>query len=283
MKSTGRTVFIFLVLIVIILISGISISLYLLNQETQGRKTAETSLEDIRGKAAKLEGSLKEAQQEIDVLQGKNKDADDKINSLMDEIDVEKGLREEVKKESQKLKESLEAEAKSKLELREKLTKDLDAAQVKLTEFEKQSAGHKDEVDVLQKKLFEIEEKNRTLEKQLKDLTEGITAREVRSEIIPTSGQAMSDKVDLDRIVVTPDAAQEGKVLNVDTETEFLIFDLGSKNGIKQGDIMSIYRGKTYLGDVRVTRVQEEMSASDFIPPFSSRKVRKNDLVVPKR
>ena len=93
----------------------------------------------------------------------------------------------------------------------------------------------------------------------------------------------MAEKVDLDRIVVTPDSAKAGKVLNVDPETEFLIFDLGAKNGIKQGDIMSVNRGSAYLGDVRVTRVQEEMSAADFVPPFSSKKVRKNDQVVPKK
>jgi hypothetical protein len=43
---------------------------------------------------------------------------------------------------------------------------------------------------------------------------------------------------------------------------------------------MSVYRGDEYLGDVRVSRVQEELSAADLIPPFSSRKVRKNDSVV---
>ena len=105
----------------------------------------------------------------------------------------------------------------------------------------------------------------------------------MRSEIIPAPGQSAQDKVNLDRIVVTPESAREGHVLSVDADTEFLIFDLGVKSGVKQGDVMSIYRGKAYLGDVRVSRVQEEMSAADFIPPFSSRKVRKNDQVVPKR
>jgi hypothetical protein len=71
--------------------------------------------------------------------------------------------------------------------------------------------------------------------------------------------------------------------LSVDKETEFLIFDLGAKSGVKQGDVMSVMRGDNYLGDIKVSRVQDEMSAADLIPPFSSRMVRKNDSVVPKQ
>jgi hypothetical protein len=283
MKNSSRTVLIFLILIVVVLVSGISISLYLLQKETQGRQTAEASLEVFKGKTAKLEASLKESQAQIEVLTGKNKDADDKINSLLDEIEIEKGLREEIKKENQKLKDDLAAEVKNKLELREKMTKDIEDAQAKLAEVQKKSSADKSQIEDLQKKLADIDIKNKDLEKQLKVLNEGITARQNRPEIVPPPGVNTEEKVELDRIVVTPETAKEGHVLNVDTETEFLIFDLGSKHGIKQGDIMSIYRGKVYLGDVRVTRVQEEMAAADFVPPFSSRKVHKNDQVVPKR
>ena len=290
MKNSGRTALIFLILIVIVLVCGVSISLYLLQKETQGRQSAEASLEVFKDKSAKLEASLKETQKQIEVLTGKNKDADDKINSLLDEIEVEKGLREEVKKENQKVKDDLAAEVKSKLDLREKMTKDIEAAQAKLAEaeksMEKTSSEDKAQIDDLQKKLGDLDVKNKDLEKQLKDLNASIAERQqavARPEIVPTPGQNAQDKVELDKIVVTPDAAKEGRVLNVDSETEFLIFDLGARNGIKQGDIMSINRGKTYLGDVRVTRVQEEMAAADFVPPFSSKKVRKGDQVVPKK
>ena len=36
---------------------------------------------------------------------------------------------------------------------------------------------------------------------------------------------------------------------------------------------------KNYLGDIKVTRLQDEMSAADLLPPFSSQTVRKNDQV----
>ncbi len=283
MKLTGRTPIIFLVLTLILLLSGTAISLYLLRQEVDIRRSAESSLEELQVKAVQIETSLKDAQKQIEVLDGKNKDADAKINSLMDELDLEAGLREQIKNENKKLKDALEAEAKNKLELRERLSKEIEVVQNKLKDMEKESTGKREEVAALQVKFDEVQKKNQDLEAQLKDMTDGTAARFSRNEIIPVPGNAQEDKVNLDRIVVTPDGAKEGKVLNVDLDTEFLIFDLGSKSGIKPGDVMSVYRGKAYLGDIKVSRVQDEMAAADFIPPFSSRKVRKNDQVVSKR
>jgi type II secretory pathway pseudopilin PulG len=277
MKKSGKTIVIFLILIVVILISGISISLFLLSKETQTRKSAEATVEQLKTRNQKIDEALKDAQQQIDVLKGKNKDADDKINSLMEELDLESGLREQIKTENKKLKDTLEAEAKAKVELRQKMTAELDAVQSKLKESEakiQEAAG-------LQQKIDELTKQNDDLQKKLNDQEKVNIAPPVSA-----GGEVMTppstEKVDLDRIVVTPEEAKQGKVLNVDTETEFLIFDLGARNGIKVGDIMSVFRGKTYLGDVKVTRAQEEMSAADFIPPFSSRKVRKNDQVVQK-
>jgi hypothetical protein len=276
MKKSGKTLIIFLILIVVILVSGIAISLFLLSKETQTRKAAETTVEQLKTRNQKVDEALKEAEKQIEILKGKNKDADEKINSLMEELELESGLRDQIKEENKKLKDTLEAEAKSKVELRQKMTAELDAAQNKLTESEAKVA----EAVGLQTKIDELTKQNEALQKQITDLGQATSVPQAVGEIVPPPDT--TEKIDLDRIVVTPEDAKQGKVLNVDTETEFLIFDLGSRHGIRVGDIMSVYRGKAYLGDVKVTRAQEEMSAADFIPPFSSRKVRKNDQVVQK-
>ena len=288
-NKSGRTIFVFLGLIIVVLISGVSISLFLLKQETSIRKASESSFEDLRVRNVKVEAALKEAEKQLTVLKGKNKDADDKINSLMEELDLEAALRDEIKAENKKLKEAVEAEGKAKVDLRQKLTAELEAVQLKMKDIEakaagsaEESAGFRKKLDELEKANGELEQKKGELEAKLKELESSGLVRP-RNEIIPVPVKGVDEKVDLDRIVITPESAREGRVLNVDAETEFLIFDLGTKNGIKQGDVLSIYRGKTYLGDVKVSRVQDEMAAADFIPPFSSRKVRKNDQVVPKR
>ncbi len=87
-----------------------------------------------------------------------------------------------------------------------------------------------------------------------------------------------NDKMELDRIVVGQKS--KGKVLSIDKESEFIICNIGANQGVKIGDFLSVFKGDEYLGDVKVSRVQEEMSAADFVAPLSSRNVHKNDSVV---
>jgi hypothetical protein len=255
----------------------------MLQKEAQTRQATEQTVQDLTTRNTKIEAALKEARKQLEILEGKNKDAEDRINGLLEEVDLEKGLNEKIKADNKKIRDDLEAEARNKLELRQKLIKEINMIQARLAEAEKKAQGHEASVTGLQEKIVELEKKNMDLQEKLKEFNASSAVRQVGREIIPAAMGSMQDKVDLDRIVVTPETAKEGHVLNVDSETQFLIFDLGAKHGIKQGDIMSVYRGKSYLGDTRVTRVQDEMAAADFIPPFSSRKVRKNDQVVPKR
>ena len=103
--------------------------------------------------------------------------------------------------------------------------------------------------------------------------------QQVAGEVTPP-GQSGKDKVELDKIVVNPQDGTKGHVLSVDTDAEFVIFNLGLNQGVKPDDVLSLYRGDEYLGDIKATRVQDEMSAADIIPPLSSKEVRKNDTVV---
>lgn len=113
--------------------------------------------------------------------------------------------------------------------------------------------------------------------------------------------------IELDQIVVTPDVKvteeeilkqirkstetpdiskseriPEGRILSVDVETAFVVINLGRKHGISNGLFMAVYRGNDYLGDIKITRTQEEMAAADLIPPLSGNTLRKNDQVIAK-
>ena len=116
-------------------------------------------------------------------------------------------------------------------------------------------------------------------------LQERIGQLETQLGIAPTGG----DQIHLEKIVVSPGSKtekslkDEGRVLTVDAENEFVIVNLGQKDGISEGVVLSILRGEQYLGDVQVTRVQPEMAAADFIPPLASQNVNKNDRVIKKQ
>ncbi|MEI8012971.1 MAG: hypothetical protein WCI27_10940, partial [Candidatus Omnitrophota bacterium] len=251
MKKGGRTLLIFLALIIVILVAGISISQFLLQNETQLRQAAEKTVVTLTASNSKISADLKESRKEIDVLEAKKKDIEDRVNSLLEEMDLEKALNEKLKVDNKKLRDDVDVAMRNKMEMRQKLIKELEAVQSRLREAEGKFSGQETELSATQQKIAGLEKLNNELEKKL--------AQKIKV-VPPPPAPPAQEKVELARIVVTPEMAREGRVLNVDAETEFLIFDLGLNHGIKQGDIMSVYRGKVYLGDVRVSRVQDEMS-----------------------
>jgi seryl-tRNA synthetase len=178
------------------------------------------------------------------------------------------------------LKESLDKEGKAKEDIRKELTADLESAQERVAQIEK-------ELEVTQTRNKELETIRQDLETQvggLKTQIDALTKKLTISgdENIPDDGAAVQEGVDLEPIVINTGEDSRGSVISVDKEADFLIVSLGDKHGIKKGMLLSIYREEKYLGDVEVSRVLPEMSAADVVPPLRSEKVRKDDSVVVK-
>ena len=271
-NNSGKVLTVFLVIIAILLISLTSVSLFFFQKETERRKLVELVLQKTQNDVTHLDSELKEVKKQKFLLEEKNKEADEKINSLLDEVELQKGLSAEIKGEAGKLKEQLAKVIQEK----ESLQKSIDGA------------GSPEEVMQMKTKLDAEINLRGQAEAQVAQLQEKIAALEQTAgknfdeeKNTPSPELAEAKKiVDLEKIDVVPQEIPEGRVLSVDADTEFLIVNLGDKDGLKTGNVMSVYRGKDYLGDIKITRVQPQMSAADFIPPFSSRKVRTNDQVV---
>src|SRR3989344_314109 len=294
-NSSGKVLVIFLVIFVILSLSLAGLAMFFLSKEKERRISTETALQQSVTNAAKLETKLQDAIKQGFLLQEKNKEAYEKINGLLDELELQEGIREELKKENQALKEEFEKEAKARTELQQKVDSNVEAAQ-KLPELAAQLQAEQGVRQELEQKLSAAEERARTLEKTLAKMQQqGVqspapseavpAAQQPQGEAVPTVEQERSgnkkEEVQLEKIVVAPaKAVPEGRVVMVDGETEFVIVNLGANHGIKEDQILSVSRGKDLLGEVKVTRVQPEMSAADFIPPLTSRHVRKDDSVV---
>jgi len=262
LNKSGKTLTIFVVLIIILLVCSTSIGFYLYHLEERLHKNVETELDNSRADGLKLQAQLKDTQGQLALAQDKNKEADQKINNLLDEQDLNEGLRTALKKENVDLK----AQIANIEESRQRIKSDLDDAGTKLTQY--------------QQLLNDSENKNKELEAHLAGMVE--TNKNLQDKIaqLQTTNVKSDDKVELGKIVVNPHDSSKGHILNVDTEAEFVIFNLGLDQGVKPNDLLSVYRGKTYLGDIKSTRVQSDMSAADVIPPLSCKDIRKNDTVV---
>ena len=301
-NSSGKVLVIFLVIFVILSLSLAGLAMFFLSKEKEKRISTENALQQSVASATKLEAKLQDAIKQGFLLQEKNKEADEKINGLLDELELQEGIREELKKENQALKEKFEKEVKARTELQEKIAINAEAVQ-RLPELEAQLQTEQGARQELEQKLSAAEERAKTLEEALNKMQQqGVEspapvpveeaapeAEEPQQEepqpqeapAVEEQDSERKEEVELEKIVVAPvKAAPEGRVVMVDTETEFVIVNLGANHGIKEEQVLAVSRGEDQLGEIKVTRVQPEMSAADFIPPLTSRQVRKDDSVV---
>ena len=244
MSKDGKTFTILLIVVLVVLLCLTGIAAFFFNKETALRKSLEQQLVLAKDVETRLNNELQEAKKQVFLVEEKNKEADEKINSLMDELELQEGIRDQMKTENASLKDALTKESQEK----EKLQREFAQAQEKVTSLEE--------------KLKAQEISNKPLEKNEGD-----------------GAQA----VDLDKIVVRPGEIPEGRVVSVNEENDFLIFNLGAEHGIVPNMLLSIYHSDQYLGDIKVARVQDGMSVADFIPPFSKDKVKKDDRVLVKK
>lgn len=270
-NKKGKTITIFIGLITVLLVSSTAIGFFMYQKESQMRKDLEAQLQASQQQGEKLANDLKETKKQMTLLEDKNKEADTKINNLMDEIELNKGVGTALKKENGTLKDSLAAAKKEKDAIRA----DLDMAAKKLQESQALLTSEQEKTRDLLTKVDQYEDQIRQQEAKAQE----IDAQSIIREVNVPSG----NKMELGRIIIGQQEDGKGRIISIDKDSDFVICNLGVNQGVRSGDMLSVYRGDKYLGDLKVSRAQEDMSAADFVPPLSSHKTRKNDIVVPKR
>ena len=266
-----------MVIIAILLVCLTGISAFFFIKEVDLRKIAEQSLQEAQIAQAKVEGQLKESQQQAFLLEEKYKEAKTNLENLQDDLELAQGVKQKMQDDNKTMTATIEQVTKEKEELNAQLAK------------------VKEEVNSLQADLTAAQIQNKNLQEAATKASNEVPPAVSTNEVPPTpspseqppvndsSDEVTQDKVDLDKIVVASGTEKEGKVISVDADTGFLIANLGEKDGMARGIVLSVYRDKTYLGDVQVSRVLPEMSAADFIPPLDGQLVSKDDQVIVKK
>lgn len=270
--QSGKALTFILIVFVVLLISVTGISLFFFLKEIDARQAAEAQVDQLKSVETKLNADLKTAQDQITLLDEKKREAEEKIESLLQEVDLQKTAKEEVQKQNLALQDNLQKETQAKEEIRSRLSQDLQAAQDKYNSV-------KADLDKALAHAKELEEAKNQIQAQVQD----VPVSEGPVVVLPTKESTTDGGIQLDKIVVNPNPGSKGRVISVDSDTDFVIVSLGEKDGIVKGALLSIYRGDSYLGDVKVSRVLAEMSAADFVPPFKSQSVKKDDQVVVKK
>jgi len=146
----------------------------------------------------------------------------------------------------------------------------LDAKNTKIA-FEEQVSSAAGEINRLKEQLAALEKEKAEFEKKNKE--------------------PGSSGVQLGKIVVAHDAAEgpgkmkvsaahlEGEILAVNNDYEFVVINLGLRDGVSSGDVFSVYQKNKYLGDVGAEKVDEAMSSANFLEGSLKNKIRQGDTV----
>ncbi|MCB9757165.1 MAG: hypothetical protein H6753_01920 [Candidatus Omnitrophica bacterium] len=269
--KSGKALTFILIVFVVLLVSLLGIAGFHLLKEIDKSQAAENMVVQLRAVEAKLNEDLKNAQEQIVLLEGKKKDAEATIEDLQRDVDFEKGAKEELKKQNQVFQDNLEKEVQAKEDIRSRLTQDLQAAQDKYNSI-------KSELDKALARNKELENAKLAVAAQMDNAPSMAVEQSAAGDMT-----ANDSGIDLEKIIVNPAPKGRGKIISVDSDTDFVIVSLGEKDGVVKGSLLSVFRGNDYLGDIKVSRVLAEMSAADFVPPFKSQSVKKDDQVVPKK
>ncbi|MDD5506049.1 MAG: hypothetical protein PHR73_04785, partial [Candidatus Omnitrophica bacterium] len=218
-------------------------------------------VQELTTKQKITEAKLNEAQKALAGFETKLKDSTAQINALNSQLQEEKAAKEEALARMTQMQDDLDQQKK----MRSDLEKNLNKAQ--------------DDVRSIKVQLRNINTEKARLEEKLKTL-EGKSDVELGKIVVsPESGQAVQPPAAGSAV-----AAQglEGKVLVLNKEYNFVVINLGAKDGLAAGELFSVYRGNTYLGDVKVEKVQDVMSAAGFVADDVKNKVKEGDKVVKK-
>lgn len=245
MNKIGKATTIFLLVLAILSLCLTAGTLVLFRQEKDKRLSLEQQLEQLSNAKLQVEKKLEDFKKQSFLLEEKKKESDATISDITSKLEVEKSFREQLASENDKLREGLAKESQVRENTKAKLSK---------------AVG---ELKALRGKLKSLSMERVALEDKIKNISGG--------------------QVSLDKIVVNPLASNEGSIVVINKEHDFAVINMGEANGITVDQILSVYRGKKYLGNIKIERVQNNLSVADFILPLNKDKAREGDKVVLKK
>ncbi len=260
MNKQGKTLTIFLCVISVLLLSLTVIAIFFYKTENEARKDLEKKYAEAKALEEQLEKEKKDLKKQVYVMEEKTKESDEKLSATMDDLDLEKGLREEMKKDNDTLKEQVDIERQSNETLRKEVIDSQKRIDAIKDELEKAKSACVPTTPDTQSSLPSSPDPGVAVMEQLDQIATGVTVTDPSAT-----------------------AGQDGRVLSVNAENNFVVFDRGSSDGISEGMTLSIVRDNRVLGEVTVSRVQTKMSVADVVAPLKIQDIQENDQVVMKK
>ena len=278
MTREGNLTIVLLIVLIAIALSFAGGGLYLYQKERARNTALQEELDDIKTRQRISEKKLEESQNTISGLGLKLEDAKTQIVNLNNELQQEKATKQEALTKMEQLKADLEQQKQLRTDLEKKFNqaqKDVDKIQTQVRELNTKKTE-------LEEKINDLEAQSQAQGVELGKIVVGSEANKV-AEVKTAPPRLPAFKLSQEvpaKTIVAPGA--EGKVLVVNKDYDFVVINLGNKDGVQIGNIFSIYHSNSYLGDVKIEKVHDSMAAAGFMSSDIKGKVSEGDKVVRK-
>lgn len=268
MPDKAKSSILIFIILILVSLSLAGAGFYLLQKEKMKNFGLQEELDSLRIKQNAAETKLEEYRKTITQLEVRLKEAQANIDSLAGTLEQEMKEKQEAQDQVQQLKSDMEQQKGLRASLETKLLqaqKDAEKAQAQLKDVESKKAK-------LEARLKELEAEVQQAEAQPESQDQGV---ELGTIVVGSEGAGASAEQ-------KAAASLEGKVLVVNKDYNFVVINLGSKDGVNAQDVFALYRGNKYIGDIKVEKIHESMSAADFMSAAIKDTVSEGDRVVRK-
>jgi len=258
----------------------------LLKKEKEKNISLQEELNDVKAKQKISELKLEESKSKITELETGVQNAQIQIDSLTSLLDQEKKSKAEALAQIEELKNSLEEQK----QLRERIETGMKKAQEEVIKLQAQIREFDSKKSELENKISEFENKSKGVElgtivvgsdnnkaSAVSSAPASAAKEENKSKAVSAAAQPVPESESLAPAAST---ALEGKLLVVNKDYNFVVINLGTKDGISVGQIFTVYSGDKEAGDIKVEKVHDSMSAAGFVNPGMKDKVKEGDKIV---
>ena len=243
MTKSGKIVTVLLAALILLSLSSTAVIYYYFYNERTSRINLEKQLQETK---RQLEWQTKISKNKIDKINDQLAESRVKIDGLTTQLDTEKIAKGQIILERDNL----------------------------ITELNKKSVSLQESTDRLSK----TQERVTTLKEQIAQLRLQEKTEDETREVRQGAGQL--EEIELGKIVVASEEIPKGEILSVNKKYNFVVINLGEKDAIKLGQIFSIYRKKRFIGNIKIVKLQDELSVADLSADTKINSICKGDKVI---
>lgn len=275
MNRKGFALLPVLIILVIIFLTLSAGAFYLYYNEHAQNIRFKEQIVDLENQQRITEGRLAEAKKMASELQLKLQETKVKLDSLTEEFAQEKSAHIETLNQLEQYKTDLQQQRSLRQDLENRL---------KITEDSGRAI--KEQLKIIQQQKDELEEKIKNAEvgsgnvELGKVIVNNEPAASVKNPVKGKSKPVKPEKIN-EKAVSPQSKSLAGKVMVVNEEFNFVVINLGSKDNVMPGDVFLVSRGNKTIGEVKIEKVHEAMSAAGFAPELKNL-IKENDKIIQK-